>query len=141
MEHADKSGPSEKRPHGDQEHSPSRTEMTENTRVEDADFYKEINERPMSKMNAIFENPLANVSREKLMEDVENFCRLYGLEDHLEAFKKGALVSQNPAAAQNLNELSDEDKAVLMREHTHKWSQPWQLYWLVSEFAPAVERF
>lgn len=80
---------------------------------------------------AVFENPLAGLSREQLFADVEAFCKRHDLMDHIEDFRKGALAAQMPDHVQDLNELSPEDKALLLREHTHKWHQPWQLYWLV----------
>ena len=48
-----------------------------------------------------------------------------------ESFRKGALVAQNPQSVQSIEELSDEDRRHLEREHTHKWSQPKTLYYLV----------
>jgi hypothetical protein len=50
--------------------------------------------------------------------------------DHVETFKKGALISQNPASATSLLDFSEEEKDAIGREHTHKWSQPSQLYFL-----------
>jgi hypothetical protein len=126
-----KSTVNEKASPGEKE-SPSRAEQTEHAKVEDRNIH-DIPELPADKLNVIFENPLAGISREQLWDDVERFCRQYNLEDHLEDFKKGALVAQNPGAAQDLVELTDEEKAVLRREHTHKWHQPWQLYWLVGK--------
>jgi hypothetical protein len=32
-----------------------------------------------------------------------------------------------------LPELTDSEREALEREHTHKWSQPFQLYFLASE--------
>ncbi|OQE30379.1 hypothetical protein PENFLA_c003G09197 [Penicillium flavigenum] len=52
--------------------------------------------------------------------------------DRVETFKKGALISQNPASAASLFDLSEEEKEALECEYTHKWSQPWQLYFLAS---------
>ncbi|EAW15322.1 sugar porter family MFS transporter [Aspergillus clavatus NRRL 1] len=97
--------------------------------------------RSPNKVNAIFENPLVNIPRHQLMKDVEDFCTQYGLMDHIDAFRKGALISQNPAGAENLSELNAEEKAVLRREHTHKWSQPWQLYFMAAmcSLAAAVQ--
>lgn len=94
----------------------------------------DIGERPPNKLSAVFENPLAGVPRERLFEDVERFCRQFGLEEYIDTFKKAALVSQNPAGAQDLLELSEEEKEILRREHTHKWSQPWQLYFMACKF-------
>ncbi|KAF3393476.1 Polyol transporter 5 [Talaromyces pinophilus] len=90
-----------------------------------------IHNRPADNLNVVFENPLANVPRDQLLKDVEEFCRKFNLMEHVDDFRKGALVSQNPAAAMDLTELTDEEKNILLREHTHKWHQPWQLYWLV----------
>jgi hypothetical protein len=87
----------------------------------------------MGKLSATFANPLANIPKEQLMSDVETFCKQHNLQEFMDEFKKGALVAQSPAEAQNFPELSPEDKNVLEREHTHRWSQPWRLYWLASE--------
>lgn len=117
---------------GGKDESPPSTEQTENVKAEARNIY-DVHERPADKLNVVFENPLAGIPREQLLEDVERFCKQYNLENHLDAFKKGALVSQNPAAAQDLTELTDEEKTILRREHTHKWDQPFALYWLVSK--------
>ncbi|GLA30379.1 hypothetical protein ACMYSQ_001633 [Aspergillus niger] len=92
-------------------------------------------------LNAVFENPLAGVPREQLLNDVERFCRQYGLEAHLDDFRKGALISQNPQGALDLPDLTEADKEILRREQTHKWSQPWQLYFMASmcSLAAAVQ--
>ncbi|OAG38845.1 hypothetical protein AYO21_06876 [Fonsecaea monophora] len=85
----------------------------------------------MSKLSAAFENPLSNTPKEKLLEDVELFCRDNNLMEYIDSFRKGALVAQSPNAIDNIAELSSEDREVLQREHTHRWSQPFTLYWLV----------
>lgn len=86
-------------------------------------------------LNAVFENPLASIPRQQLFKDVEEFCRKFDLMDDVETFKKGALVSQNPESATILPELSEFERESLVREHTHKWHQPWQLYFLASKCA------
>lgn len=86
-----------------------------------------------SHLNAIFENPLAGIPRDRLMKDVQEFCLRFNLMDDLETFQKGALVSQDPEGAATMPELSEFEKETLIREKTHKWSQPWQLYWLASK--------
>lgn len=90
----------------------------------------DLESRSFGNINAIFENPLAGISREQLFRDVIEFCNTYDLMEHVEIFKKGALISQNPASATSLPDLSEEEKEALERERTHKWSQPWQLYFL-----------
>ncbi len=88
---------------------------------------------PRSKLNALFENPLAGIPREQLFQDVDAFCSKFSLMDHNETFRKGALVAQSPHIAQDMDYLDAQDKAVLLREHTHKWDQPKTLYYLVSK--------
>lgn len=94
---------------------------------------EKLRDRPADDLNVVFQNPLADIPRNELLKNVEAFCLEYNLMNHIDDFRKGALVSQNPAAAMDLTELTDEEKNILLREHTRKWHQPWQLYWLVSK--------
>ncbi|CAM1506272.1 Fc.00g059130.m01.CDS01 [Cosmosporella sp. VM-42] len=88
-----------------------------------------------------FENPLSTRSKEELMSDVEDFCRKFDLMDFIDDFHKGALIAQTPDQAQHLPELNAEDKRILERENTHRWSQPFTLYWLcvMCSLAAAVQ--
>ncbi|KAL2817522.1 hypothetical protein BDW59DRAFT_132559 [Aspergillus cavernicola] len=99
----------------------------------------DIEGQDRNKLSALFENPLAGVPREQLLDDVDRFCRQYsGLEEHKELFRKGALLSQNPAVVETLPELTEDEREAIRRETTHKWSQPWQLYFLVVMTAMAA---
>ena len=89
----------------------------------------------MEKLSATFENPLANIPKKQLLSDVETFCKQHNLQEYMDEFKRGALVAQSPSEAHTLHDLSSDDKVALEREQTHRWSQPWQLYWLASECA------
>lgn len=100
---------------------------------EKEDNLPDIESRTSNNKSAVFENPLSGIPREQLFKNVQEFCHKFDLVDDLEVFKKGALISQNPESAIMLPELSDLEKEALIREHTHKWSQPWQLYFLASE--------
>lgn len=95
----------------------------------------EIEGRGGNNLNAVFENPLAGIPREQLLRDVEEFCSKYNLMADLKVFQKGALISQAPESAASLPELDESERMALTREHTHKWSQPWQLYFLASTSA------
>ncbi|KAJ5095665.1 hypothetical protein NUU61_005021 [Penicillium alfredii] len=97
--------------------------------------------REAGNLSAIFENPLAGIPRAQLFADVEEFCTKFGLMDDVEIFKKGALISQDPASATSLPELTEDEREAVMREHTHRWSQPWQLYFLAAmcSLAAAVQ--
>lgn len=79
-------------------------------------------------------NPLAGLTKEELMADVEAFAREKDLEHILDDLKKGALVAQDPKAFESLDELSEEEKELLRRETTHKWHQPFMMYFMTSTF-------
>ncbi|KAK2779815.1 hypothetical protein FQN52_000248 [Onygenales sp. PD_12] len=110
-------------------------------KVEDEHAIYDVETNGDAKFNAVFENPLAGVSRDVLMADVERFCHEYDLKDHIDAFRKGALVAQSPQDAFELPELNEDEKEALRRETTHKWSQPWALYYLtaMASVAAAVQ--
>ncbi|THH20783.1 hypothetical protein EW146_g643 [Bondarzewia mesenterica] len=82
-------------------------------------------------LNVKLANPLAGISHEQLMKDGEEFARSHNLGHLTEEFKKAALIAQNPTAFESLPLLTEDDKAHLRREITHKWDQPGTLYYLV----------
>lgn len=84
----------------------------------------------MSNLAAEFENPLANRTEDEVLADVDDFCRRYDLMDYIDDFRQGALVARSPKDALKVPGLSEENRKVLEREHTHRWSQPFALYWL-----------
>lgn len=86
------------------------------------------------KLAAVFENPLAGVPDDKLMQDVEEFCAQHNLMEYIEDMKKGARVAKAPHEVQTADYLSEQDKEAILREKTHKWDHPWMLYWLCGEF-------
>lgn len=88
--------------------------------------------KPLSSkdISASFENPLARLSPEELEEDVLNFCRQYGLTEHLESMRKGAYLAQNSHMYRELDVLNQDDKNTIEHEHNNKWDHPWMLYFL-----------
>lgn len=79
-------------------------------------------------------NPLVGMSDEDVLADVENFVEERGLTEHRDVFRKGALLAchnEREDAFEDLDAISEEEKSYLRREITHKWSQPFTLYFLV----------
>lgn len=65
------------------------------------------------------------------MHDVELFAEEKGLKEQLPILRKGALLAQDPDNYENLGwdeELTPEEKAVLVKEKDHKWHLPFKLY-------------
>lgn len=77
-------------------------------------------------------NPLARFTREQLLEDVERFAVDKQLEHILPDLRKGALIAQDPQLFESLDDLSEEDKVLIRREKTHRWSQPFMMYFMTS---------
>ncbi|TQN68132.1 Myo-inositol transporter 2 [Colletotrichum shisoi] len=82
---------------------------------------------------ALLRNPLAGLTPDELIAEADRFTELKGLQEHQEIFRKGAMVAQvvnKPDGFESIIALNDEEKAVLRKEVTHRWSQPKSLYFL-----------
>ncbi|KAJ3931602.1 MAG: hypothetical protein NXY57DRAFT_1006770 [Lentinula lateritia] len=92
-------------------------------------------------VNARIQNPLHGIPKAKLMAQVEQFAREKGMEEQLPYLKKGALLAQNPKDFENIPELDEEDRAIIRREVTHRWSQPKDMYKtvIICSIAAAVQ--
>ncbi|KAK2024728.1 hypothetical protein LX32DRAFT_731272 [Colletotrichum zoysiae] len=76
-------------------------------------------------------NPLVGIPKAKLITDAEYFANKHGLGVDAEYFKKGALAAQNPTAYNEIPELTEEDKSILMEEVEHRWRHPKALYFTI----------
>ncbi|CAK7213648.1 hypothetical protein SEUCBS140593_001915 [Sporothrix eucalyptigena] len=87
-------------------------------------------------------NPLKGIPREQLLDDVARFRVEKGLpEDILPYLQKGALVAQNPAGFERLEELDAADKEAIRNEVLHRWRHPWALYYTIflNSIAAAIQ--
>ncbi|KAL4914368.1 hypothetical protein BDW62DRAFT_190433 [Aspergillus aurantiobrunneus] len=75
-------------------------------------------------------NPLTGLTREELFQDVERFAREKDLEHILSDLKKGAVIAQDPKIFETLPDLTEEDKELIRREKTHRWQQPFMMYFM-----------
>jgi hypothetical protein len=88
------------------------------------------------------ENPLRDLSRAELLERVTRFHQDKGLpEDILPILKKGALVAQDPAGFESMDDLDEADKTALREETTRRWKHPWPLYYtiILNSIAAAIQ--
>ncbi|EEY17877.1 arabinose-proton symporter [Verticillium alfalfae VaMs.102] len=89
--------------------------------------------RRRSSVAALLQNPLAGLTQDQVLADVDNFTQSKGLTEYQEVFRKGALVAQvnnQDGAFERIEVLDEDEKNVLRRELTHRWSQPFMLYFL-----------
>jgi hypothetical protein len=82
----------------------------------------------LANLQTTIKNPLAGLSRVQLLRNVEEFARNKKLIDILPILSKGAVLAQNSAEFEELDELDDSDKDLIRRERSHKWSHPFTLY-------------
>jgi hypothetical protein len=90
-----------------------------------------VKEKTLRNINAKLANPLSGYSLETLQEMGAKYARENGMEEYQDDFRKGAMLAQNPKAYDTLPLLTDEDRHILEREVTHKWSHPAPLYHMV----------
>ena len=70
---------------------------------------------------------MAHLSKEELLNGVEDFAREENLEYILPVLKKGALVAQN-TDFESIQELEQEDLDILHHEKAYKWDPTKGLY-------------
>jgi sugar porter (SP) family MFS transporter len=78
-------------------------------------------------------NPLTGMDEKDVLVDVEAWTRDRGLGDEIDTFRRGALLARvinTPGAFEHMD-LPDDEREALRREQTHRWSQPFMLYFLV----------
>ena len=84
-------------------------------------------------LGAKLQNPLLGLTQREVLADADAFVEAKGLTEHREAFHKGALMAQAiniENGFEQLDILNESDKAILRREVSHRWNQPFMLYFL-----------
>jgi hypothetical protein len=76
-------------------------------------------------------NPLAHLSNEEVMKDVQDFANTNGFPEMTEILIKGALVAKDPPAFESVPGLSEGEKDAIRNEVLHKWRQPKSLYFTI----------
>jgi len=78
-------------------------------------------------------NPLAGYPPEDLKRQGAQYARLNNMVDaeDIRAFEIGAVLAQEPGAFDDMMELTREERAILQKEISSRWSQPKALYLVV----------
>ncbi|KAM3071478.1 hypothetical protein ACMFMF_007949 [Clarireedia jacksonii] len=84
-------------------------------------------------INQMMHHPLAGYSEDQVREMGENYAREHQIndEDDIRAFRLGAVLAKDVNRHVDMDELTYEEKDILAKEITHKWSQPRLLYLVV----------
>ncbi|KAE8445497.1 hypothetical protein EG329_013387 [Mollisiaceae sp. DMI_Dod_QoI] len=84
-------------------------------------------------INAKIANPLAGFTHAELSQKGEEYVREHqmGDDEDIRAFQLGAILAQDPNRYAEVNGITEEERAVLEKEISHKWSQPTVLYLVI----------
>jgi hypothetical protein len=90
-----------------------------------------LKEKEIADINAKLANPLSGYSRDQLQEMGATYARNHDMAEFEDDFRKGAMLAQDPSAFETLPLLTDDERNILRREVTHRWSHPMSLYHMV----------
>ncbi|KAJ5924072.1 hypothetical protein N7466_008259 [Penicillium verhagenii] len=82
-------------------------------------------------LTARIQNPLAELTKDELLRDVEEFARENQLESILPELRKGALVARDPADFEAVPDLTEVELGAIRDEVLHRWRQPAALYFTI----------
>ncbi|KAJ5792091.1 uncharacterized protein N7503_008069 [Penicillium pulvis] len=90
-------------------------------------------ERARRNLNAKLSNPLAGYSHAELRKQGRVFALNHeiGDEEDIRAFELGAVLAQAPERFASIEALTAQEKAILLHEVEHRWSQPKKLYLVI----------
>jgi hypothetical protein len=91
---------------------------------------EKVGDNQLTSVTAKLKNPLSGFTKEELMADVEKFARDKDLVDIIPLLKTGALIAQNPKAFEQVDDLTAEQLNYFRLEKTHRWKQPWMMYFM-----------
>ncbi|KAJ9609348.1 hypothetical protein H2200_005675 [Cladophialophora chaetospira] len=84
-----------------------------------------------SSATAKIKNPLAHLSNEEVVKDVEEFARANDFTDRVDLLIKGALVAKDPPAFETVPGITEPELEAIRNEVLHKWRQPKALYFTI----------
>lgn len=101
--------------------------------VEHEDRTGTLNQNARLEASKKIANPLAGLSPQRLEAMGEEYATMAGLtsEEDIRAFRLGARIAGDESNYDLIPGLTEREKEVLVRETTHKWSNPPMLYWVV----------
>lgn len=85
-------------------------------------------------VSAQLRNPLAGKTEADVLRDVDQFVTEKGLDQFRDDFQKGALLARvvnREGGFEHVAQISEQEKDILRYEQTHRWKQPFMLYFLV----------
>jgi hypothetical protein len=88
-------------------------------------------QKPQALIFSRIRNPLAHLSNEEVIKDVEEFSRTHGFAEESDLLVRGALIAKDPPAFENVPGITESEKEAIRNEVLHKWRQPRRLYFTI----------
>ncbi|RJE23315.1 galactose-proton symport [Aspergillus sclerotialis] len=76
-------------------------------------------------------NPLAHMTQEEVIADVDQFAEANGFQEQRDLLVKGALIAKDPPEFESVPGITEEEISAIKNEVLHKWRQPWRLYFTI----------
>ncbi|PSN64692.1 plastidic glucose transporter 4 [Corynespora cassiicola Philippines] len=116
-------------------HGTSKSSLNNAQFNENAERRESVNDATRkSSVAARLRNPLAGMTEQAVLDDVDIWCQEKGLTQYQDEFRKGALIArvgQRDDGFEYVSQLTEDERALLRHETTHRWDQPFMLYFLV----------
>ncbi|KAF2256823.1 hypothetical protein BU26DRAFT_527085 [Trematosphaeria pertusa] len=114
-------------------------ETSPDSRIEDRSHKERVAqsaaERARRNINAKLANPLQGYSYNELQKMGRAYAYEHALaeKDDVRALEIGACLARDPTNLKHVKEfgVTDEEHAILEKEISHRWSQPWILYLVI----------
>ena len=91
-------------------------------------------DRARRNLNAKLANPLSSYTKNELRKMGRDYALEHAIAEpeDVRAFEIGAVLAKNPEKFNIVDDLTtEEEKAVLNKEFTHRWANPWVLYLVI----------
>ncbi|EFP79170.2 uncharacterized protein PGTG_05491 [Puccinia graminis f. sp. tritici CRL 75-36-700-3] len=95
----------------------------------------------LAELSAKLDNPLAGFTIEELSQQAEEFCKSGGLDEHVEVFKRGAILAGDQQNLDRVPGLTEDERRFIEYETSHRWKQPFLMYYIavLSSMAAIVQ--
>eukprot|EP00918_Siedleckia_nematoides_P069654 GHVU01151896.1.p1 GENE.GHVU01151896.1~~GHVU01151896.1.p1 ORF type:complete len:615 (+),score=34.93 GHVU01151896.1:263-2107(+) len=117
------------------------TEMIDHRTPNEKGEHHDLTLNELVKLSTKLENPLAGKSIKELESDAERFCEANNLNQHVDAFRRGAVLAADPANVDRISNITAEEKQWIEYEKTNRWKQPLMMYYVavISSMAAIVQ--
>lgn len=115
--------------------------LSENGHVAPNNVQPDPESAKFPEISAKLDNPLSGFSIEELCRQAEEFCENNDMREHVESFKRGAILAAEQQNVDRVPNLTADERRFLEYETSHRWKQPFLMYYIavISSMAAIVQ--